>query len=990
MPSVRVQCPQCGKVLELAAPTPSFLCPACGSHITLDSPPAEAPWGGQTEDAVSSLQSIVSSSEVSAPRRAVRKVKSAPSRGPVIALVACGVIAIGLVATLAVLAARKSLPVSAAEAAPAKDGEYVRLSSMKSKAEELALSGQLAEAHAAYGKLLATSTGSNSADPRVRELFNTARADQERIYRLLISSDPPALKSVEPDATQTEASQAAVAPATTPTNVSPYEAKSVPEPQRSLPEPQTRPAVYPAPQAGIAPARPQVPPVFAQSKPASEDLDSRIGHSMQLAVDLILSNFRGAELAPGLGGSEVRRAGLHALCVYALLQAGQSLDDDRLSIHGTLMPPMIAAMKAHNLDAPSAERETPMTYAHSLRAAALAVYDRPEDRKVLEADVKWLVMGQKEGSYTYQSLLDLPWDNSNSQYGLLGVWAGAEVGVEVPIKYWEAVDRHWKTCQKSDGQWPYSNYTPQTTLAMTCGGLSSLMVTYDYLEVPKFRGEVQRDPFPDQIGRGLRWLEAADHAVDTPNENSFYLGYDLYSLERVGLASGLKFFGTHDWYRELADKAMKAQWPDGAYGKYSLSDDTMIATSYVLLFLGRGRHPVMMDKLRFEKFWANRPRDLANLAHFASHELEHPVNWQVVSVDRPWQDWFDSPVLFIASNQAPQFTEAHYEKLRSFVEAGGLILTQADGASDAFNRWVPTLAEKICPAYKLERLPPKHLLFSINYPITAPPGLLGVSNGSRLLIVHSPVDLSAAWQRQRKVTQKALFNLGINIFAYASGKKELRNRVANPCVPEPAGEPAQKIRIARLSYAGNWNPEPYAWPRLSKILQNESGVSLDIQQTPLENLAPDTAPLALLTGTQANPFSDAQCMALGRYVRAGGVVFIDSTGGQPGFANSVQQDLMPRAFPGARLAPVPADHVLMAHVNLKLRSFALNTLTKPPSLEMAQVGEGYVIFTPIDVTSGLLGTNTWGIAGYLPSTCEQVARNLVAWRSSAPTAAPQH
>jgi len=53
----------------------------------------------------------------------------------------------------------------------------------------------------------------------------------------------------------------------------------------------------------------------------------------------------------------------------------------------------------------------------------------------------------------------------------------------------------------------------------------------------------------------------------SPNENSFYLGYDLYSLERVGLASGLKFFGTHDWYRELADKAMKAQWPDGAYGK---------------------------------------------------------------------------------------------------------------------------------------------------------------------------------------------------------------------------------------------------------------------------------------------------------------------------------------------------------------------------------------------------------------------------------------
>jgi len=59
-----------------------------------------------------------------------------------------------------------------------------------------------------------------------------------------------------------------------------------------------------------------------------------------------------------------------------------------------------------------------------------------------------------------------------------------------------------------------------------------------------------------------------------------------------------------------------------------------IALLVVLLFLARGRHPVMMNKLRFDGFWANRPRDVSNLARFGSKELERPLNWQVVPITR--------------------------------------------------------------------------------------------------------------------------------------------------------------------------------------------------------------------------------------------------------------------------------------------------------------------------------------------------------------------
>ena len=83
-----------------------------------------------------------------------------------------------------------------------------------------------------------------------------------------------------------------------------------------------------------------------------------------------------------------------------------------------------------------------------------------------------------------------------------------------------------------------------------------------------------------------------------------------------------------------------------------------VNTAFAVLFLSRGRHPILMNKLRYDGPWANRPRDLANLARFGTRELERPLNWQVVNLRRDYHDWLDSPILYVASHVRPNQPKA--------------------------------------------------------------------------------------------------------------------------------------------------------------------------------------------------------------------------------------------------------------------------------------------------------------------------------------------
>jgi hypothetical protein len=51
-------------------------------------------------------------------------------------------------------------------------------------------------------------------------------------------------------------------------------------------------------------------------------------------------------------------------------------------------------------------------------------------------------------------------------------------------------------------------------------------------------------------------------------------------------------------------------------------------------------------------------------------------------------------------------------------------------------------------------------------------------------------------------------------------------------------------------------------------------------------------------------------------------------------------------------------------------------------LDSFRFGKGAVIYNPLDIESGLLGTNTWGILGFEPAYASSLMKNIVLWSVS--------
>ena len=671
-----------------------------------------------------------------------------------------------------------------------------------------------------------------------------------------------------------------------------------------------------------------------------------------------------------------------AICTYALLESGVRPGDPR-------MARALAFLE---------KTRTETTYCVAFRALAYGAALRHDVRfrEPLQKDVSRLVYACARGGghgYVCPSGGKAPMpegdrtDQSTSQYGLLGVWAGALHYLEVPANYWQINLDYWRRHQKADGGWSYSTQRKDApSVTMTLAGLASVYVCYDNLYAARFldcRGNIT---FP-AAEKGMKWIER--RIADVYRQKD-HLYYGLYGVERVGLATGRKYLGRNDWYKQGAAWLVRHQEKNGAWqkpgGGHSGGPGTM--TAYALLFLLRGRRPVLFNRLEYSGDWNNRPRALANLTRWVSRKFEGDVHWQIINLRAPVAEWHDAPILLLTGCNRIELSDADLYKLRTFVHQGGTIfsITECDG--EAFRKGVREVYGKLFPGRELTATPADHPIYSAYHRLAPTVRFYEVSNGVRPLAVHTDVDLVRPWQARLHHTETDAYTAAVNVVAYTNDKTalagELRSRGTSLWPGEYDGAYRRTVRLARLRHAGNCDPEPLAYERFARLLVRRTGTKLELRG-PLAagKLAESGAAVAVLTGTGRLVLSLAEREALRDWVRRGGTLLIDAAGGSETFAESAEALLIDCFQARPRRVAITAPLFQLPGFEIKKVQYRRRTRrlfgdpTRPYLHTVLVDGRPGVYLSRFDLTAGLVGYSSYTVEGYAPESAYEMLRNVV-------------
>jgi hypothetical protein len=727
--------------------------------------------------------------------------------------------------------------------------------------------------------------------------------------------------------------------------------------------------------------------------------------------------------------------GVTALCTLALLNAGVPLDDP------------VVQLALENLR----RRRPQHTYVVSLQTMVLCRAEPKKDEMLIARNVEWLEANQiSEGAH--RGAWSYPvggGDGSNAQFALLALneaQRAADAGlikVRVKPQTWLRAKEYWEGAQNAeDGSFGYYVPLPGTG-SMTCAGITSLIITNDMVSQSDARAHGDRidccgqgDLDNDRIERALAWLGRANvfSLGSNPGQHGdIWLLYYLYGIERVGRLTARRFIGGHDWYREGADLLVRQQDQLSGYwkGRGHAEDDPLVATPLALLFLSKGRWPVLLAKLKHGpgEDWNQHRNDMTNLTRYVESRWKRDLTWQAIDLSAASaDDLLQAPVLYFCGNRSPlplgeEQRTALATKLRDYLDRGGFLFAEGYCGGTGFDQGFRELMTLVFPEpeYRLKLLDPSHPIWHAEEKVAADQQrpLLGIEFGCRTSVVYAPPDppaqprpsLSCLWELSRSGRQQAFTlavqsqvdaarSIGINVLAYATNR-ELANKDEIQATSEHRStETVDRglVRIAKLRHPGGCDAAPRALTNLMEAAGRElkrQSLRLDAHST-LLNINSEqlfSYHMVFMHGRNGFRLTDGERANLKTYLERGGILFADAICANRDFTASFRRE-MAAMFPNNPLKAIPADDPMWT---THYGGFDLSRVTRrdpqpsgsggplkavtrqvPPELEGIKLDDRYgVIFSQFDLSCALEKHDSLECRGYSREDAARIGINVL-------------
>jgi Domain of unknown function (DUF4159) len=709
----------------------------------------------------------------------------------------------------------------------------------------------------------------------------------------------------------------------------------------------------------------------------------------------------------------VYRGGVNALCCLAMLTAG--------------VPPEDPAVQSSMASLDRMTIEDSSIYAVSLMTMVYCLADADTRKARIRECAEFLVDSQlPSGGWTYQGGMGrgMTTDSSNTQFALLALHEAALVGIEIPRETWLKSRDYWLGVRdERTGGFAYGNHSPEPSGSMTCAGISSLLIIDENLEkpVPLANGRIVCCAEQDRLAEvdaASAWLARNFTVRSNPSNVGHFRSawmYYLYGMERAARLSGQRFFGQHDWYRAGAMQFLRNQGMNGSFtGRSHGENDPNIATAYALLFLSKGKRPVVIGKYSHGDGgdWDRHRQGVHYLVRRLERDWSRPLNWQTIdSTVATADDLLEAPVLFLSGRDELRLNETQKKALREYVDYGGLIFAEAcqgDGCGDdvPFDRSFRALMEELFPSSPLRLLEASHPVYSAWYPIENPNPdrpLWGLQSSCRTSVIYCPRNLAGLWQHNRASSLKSMppgaareveycVRLGANVLAYATGR-DLKEKLDRPktLVDNEFRPGARTPLIPKLAHNGGDDDAPNAWQNIVRRAQHDLGQRFRFERRMIEPSLEQLAdyPMVFMHGRSAFSWSEEQRLALREYLlNRGGFLFADSICTSSQFNNAFRDEIA-RIIPEASLQVIPPEDPIWSkdQGGYDLKTVGMHTVARGGGVSFAKVTpqiEGVrlnnrwvVIFSPHDLSCAMENASPAQCPGYDKDDAARLGVNII-------------